>query len=152
MSTTWRACGVSSSRTPSPRFPRHCLGNWEMSRLPRNPRQCLGNSTSPNWPKSLLCRGRPMFGCCRSRMTMPASSTRPRRCAVAGACANSTGRLAASSTNARPCPRTRRRCWSRAPWPSPRMPSRPTTRSKTRMCWSSSTSRTSIRNLIWKRL
>ena len=27
------------------------------------------------------------------RMTMPASSTRPRRCAAAGACANSTGRL-----------------------------------------------------------
>ena len=29
---------------------------------------------------------------------MPASSTRPRRCAAAGACANSTGRLEASST------------------------------------------------------
>ena len=66
-----------------------------------------------NWPRSSLCRGRPMSGCCRSRMTMPASSTRPRRCAAAGACANSTGRLEASSTNVRPCPKTRRRCWSR---------------------------------------
>lgn len=27
--TTWRACGVSSSHTPSPRFPRQCLGNWD---------------------------------------------------------------------------------------------------------------------------
>ena len=48
------------------------------------------------------------------RMTMPASSTRPRRCAAAGACANSTGRLEASSTSVRPCPKTRRRCWSGA--------------------------------------
>ena len=33
----------------------------------------------------------------------------------------------------------------------PRMPLRPMTPSKTRMCWSSSTSRTSTRNPIWKR-
>ena len=36
-------------------------------------------------------------------------------------------------------------------WPSPRMPSRPMTPSKTRMCWSSSTLKTSIRNPTWKR-
>lgn len=45
-------------------------------------RRCLGNLTSPNWPWSSRCCGRPMSGCWRSRMTMPVGSTRPRRCAV----------------------------------------------------------------------
>lgn len=46
------------------------------------PRRCLGNLTSPNWPWSSRCCGRPMSGCWRSRMTIPVGFTRPRRCAV----------------------------------------------------------------------
>lgn len=51
-----------------------------------------------------------------------------------GACASSTGRSAASSTNARPCPRTRPRCWPKKPSSIRRIPSRPTMQSKTPMC------------------
>jgi len=39
---------------------------------------------------------------------------------------------------------------AKARWPSPKMPSRPAMPSKTPMCWSSSTSRTSIRSPIWR--
>lgn len=107
---------------PSLTFPRHCLGNPESAYPQGVPRHHLGNSISPNWPRFSLCHGPPMSGCCRSRMTMPASSTRPRRCAVAGACGSLTGKSEASSTSARPCPGTRRRCLPKGPCPGPGMP------------------------------
>jgi hypothetical protein len=49
--------------------------------------------------------------------------------AADGACASSIGRSAASSTNGRPYPKTRPRCWPGARRRNRRMPSRPTTRS-----------------------
>ena len=45
------------------------------------------------------------------RTSMRASSMKPRPCAAAGACASWIGRSAASSTSARRCRKTRRRCW-----------------------------------------
>ena len=47
---------------------------------------------------------------CRSRTNMPGGSTRPKPCAAAGRCGNSTGRSIPSSTNGRPCPETRPPC------------------------------------------
>ena len=47
--------------------------------------------------------------------------------------------------------KNRRRCWSRVPCRSQAMPSQPMMRSKTRSCWSSLTSRMSIRNPTWNK-
>ena len=110
--TTWRTCGASSLLIPCLQFPRHCLGNLETTAIENS------ETVSRKFDLSKLAQvfTLPWSAYVRLlsvRMTMPASSTRPRRCAAAGACANSTGRLEASSTNVRPCPKTRRRCWSR---------------------------------------
>ena len=56
--------------------------------------------------KAFRSPGLPTCGCCRSGMSRPANSTRPRRCAEDGRSANSTGRSVPSSTSAPPCPGT----------------------------------------------
>ena len=68
-----------------------------------------------------------------------------------GPSARSTGRSAASSTSGPCSPGTRRRCSAKGRCRNRAISSRPRKRSRTRSCWSSSTSRTSTRSTTWKK-
>ena len=69
---------------PLSALPRHCLGNLETDCSSRIPETVSRKFDSQNWPRSSLLPSA-YVRLLSVRMTMPASSTRPRRCAAAGA-------------------------------------------------------------------
>ena len=67
-----------------------------------------------------LFHGRPMSGCSRLKTNRRENFMRPKRCAAAGACANSIARSIRSSTSAPRFHGTKRKCSPKAPRPKRR--------------------------------
>ena len=108
---------------------RHCLGNL-VKDLPIENSETVSRKFDPRTAQVFTLPWSAYVRLLSVRMTMPASSTRPRRCAAAGM--RQLDRQIGSQFYERTAlSRTRRRCWSKARSPSPRMPLRPMTPSKT---------------------